>query len=235
MKGAVGYLGLAVVLGTVGASLWATGHLQRHAAATQEQILTLQFASTTREPGALEAAVEYAHRLPWINRITTQGARQRATSQYWLGQYEAFAASEDASSATADIDSRLLMISAHAAYRRTALDDGDADTVKRLEQILDIYAEVLKRGSGESDAAYNFEFVARRRNALAMVRRGTSQSRSQAREAAVSPPGRTLHGDRGAYPLGLEATEFKVIVPQPSDERQEQREAGSGTPRVRKG
>jgi hypothetical protein len=34
---------------------------------------------------------------------------------------------------------------------------------------------------------------------------------------------------------GLQESEFKVIVPKRDDERQEQREAGSGGPKVRKG
>jgi tetratricopeptide (TPR) repeat protein len=230
MRAAIGHVCVAALLATTGASLWAIGHLQRRAVAVQERMFTLEYAGPGRERGPLEGAAELAHRLPVIGQISGELAEQRATSQYWLGEYEALAVPADAT--RAELDPAVLMISAHAAYRRMALDGGDPDAIRRLNRILELYVEVLKRDPRQIDAAFNFEFIARRRNALASL--GGARASFQ-RAAALPPPGRTLHGDRGAAPLGLDKTEFKVIVPQPSDERQEQREAGSGTPRARKG
>lgn len=230
MRAAIGYVCVAALLGAAGASLWAIGCLQQQAVARQERLFTLEYAGPGPEPGSLERR-GIADRLPWIGQISGERAEQDATSQYWLGEYEALGVPADAAEA-AELDPAVLMIAAHAAYRRTALDGSGPDAIKHLSAILALYVEVLKRDPRQIDAAFNFEFIARRRNVLAS--RGGAPAGFQ-RAAAPPPPGRTLHGDRGAVPLGLEKTEFKVIVPRPSDERQEQQEAGSGTPKVRKG
>ena len=48
-------------------------------------------------------------------------------------------------------------------------------------------------------------------------------------------PPHTLHGRPGEVPPGADMNEFKVIVPQRSDERREQPEAGKGGTKARKG
>jgi hypothetical protein len=230
MTSGIGYLLAAAVLGFAGASLLTMGRIEQGAAARQERLLTLAFSPSTDLP-RLPELPSYLKRLPWFARLDREAAERQAAAQYWLADYAALAGAVDSIEAAAALDPPLLMIAAHAAFRRTVLDDPGA--VKGLEGILTVYAEVLKRDPAQFDAAYNFEFVVRRRNALAARRAPPAGKRGPA--AAGPPPGRTLHGDRGEEPAGLEATEFKVIVPQPNDERQEQREAGSGTPRIRKG
>jgi hypothetical protein len=238
LRRAVIYLLLAAIVGATGVAFWVRGSMLARSAEAQDRILTLQFTQALEDGPGWTAL--FAPLSPLLRAGASRAGEPKATSQYWLGQYEPLDASADAAAEAPDVDSALLMIEAHAAYRRTAAagsagPSDDAVVVKQLERILGLYAEVLKRDPSQIDAAYNFEFVARRRNQLAMMKRGSAQSKSDARAAAISPLGRTLHGDRGAVPPGLESMEFKVIVPQPSDERQEQREAGSGAPRVRKG
>jgi hypothetical protein len=230
MRSGVAYLAAAAVLGVIGASLLAMGRIEQGAAARQERLLTLAFSPSSDLP-ELPDLLSYVRRLPWVSRLDQEAAQRHAAAQYWLADYAALTEAVDTAETAAALDPPVLMIAAHAAFRRAALDDANA--VKRLEGILTVYGEVLKRDPAQFDAAYNFEFVARRRNALAARRTPAAGGRGPATTAP--PPGRTLHGDRGEEPAGLEATEFKVIVPQPNDERQEQREAGSGTPRVRKG
>ena len=230
MRSGVGYLAAAAVLGLVGASLLTMGRIEQGAAARQERLLTLAFSPSSDLPD-LPDLPSYIKRLPWVSRLEQEAVERQAAAQYWLADYAALAGAADTVEAAAALDPPVLMIAAHAAFRRAPLDDAGA--VKRLESILTLYAEVLKRDPAQFDAAYNFEFVARRRNALAAKRVPPAGGRSPATPGP--PPGRTLHGDRGEEPAGLDATEFKVIVPQPNDERQEQREAGSGTPRIRKG
>ena len=224
MRSGVGYLLAAALLGVVGSSLVAMGRIEEGAAARQERLLTLAFSPSSDLPDLPELP-PYIRRLPWVSRLDREAAERQAAAQYWLADYAALAGAVDTIETAGALDPPLLMIAAHAAFRRAPLDDAGA--VKRLESILTLYAEVLKRDPAQFDAAYNFEFVVRRRNALA-ARRAPAAGRKPATPAP--PPGRTLHGDPGEEPAGLEATEFKVIVPQPNDERQEQREAGSGTP-----
>jgi hypothetical protein len=230
MKAGVGYLAAAALLGVIGASLLAVGRVEQGAAARQSRLLTLAFSASgdSLELPDLPAPIK---RLPWLSRLDHEAAERRATTRYWLGDYAALTDKVETDEAAAALDPPVLMVAAHAAWRRGPFDDAGA--VKRLDGILTLYAEVLKRDPAQFDAAYNFEYIVRRRNALAARRQPPPGGRGVPPSSA--PPGRTLHGDRGEEPPGLEATEFKVIVPQPNDERQEQREAGSGTPRIRKG
>jgi hypothetical protein len=230
MRSGVASLAAAAVLGVAGASLLAMGRMEQGAAARQERLLTLAFSPSSDLPDLPELP-SYVKRLPWVSRLDREASERHAAAQYWLADYTALAGAVDTVEAAGALDPPVLMIAAHAAFRRAPLDDAGA--VKRLDGILTLYAEVLKRDPAQFDAAYNFEYIARRRNALAARRVPAPGGRAPA--TAAPPPGRTLHGDRGEEPAGLEATEFKVIVPQPNDERQEQREAGSGTPRIRKG
>jgi len=248
MTRAVFCLAAAALLLVVGASLCAIGFVERRATKVREQLFTLQHDAAARQRSTMDDWVKYARRLPWVGSIDAEMAEQRATSQYWLKEYQSLAVHADGSRSAAPVDPQLLMTAAHAAYRGTTLDGTDPGAGKRLDRILELYGEVLKRDPHAFDAAYNFEFVARTRNALARMRTAQSRSHGRARgrqdakthEAdprapAVSRPGRTLHGDQGEVPPGLEPQEFKVIVPEPSDERQEQRDAGAGGPRIRKG
>lgn len=239
MTRAVGYLAAAAVLILTGTLLFAVGYVERRAMKVREQMFTLQHDAVAREHGRVDDWVRYARRLPWVGPIEVERAEQRAASQYWLRKYETLGVPADGGRTPSDIDPHVLMTAAHAAYRQTMLDGSDPETVKRLDRVLELYVEVLKRDPREFDAAYNFEFVARRRNAIAAMRVAQGKNRvpqdPRMRVQAVPRAGKTLHGDLGAVPPRLEQEEFKVIVPQPTDEREEQREAGSGTPRVRKG
>jgi hypothetical protein len=234
MRTALRYVCAAALLGTAGVSLWVIGRLQRQTVAAQERLLTFEYSAATREPDGLAQWETLLRRLPLIDG-SDRAAEQQAVSKYWLGEYDAFSGTLETPDAAAALDTAVLMIAAHAAYRHTTLDDREPDAIKRLNTILDLYAEVLKRDPLQIDAAFNFEFIARTRNALATPRGAASNRLGQQRAAPLPLPGRTLHGDRGAVPPGLQESEFKVIIPKRSDERQEQREAGSGAPKIRKG
>jgi hypothetical protein len=211
MKSGVGFLTAAALIGAIGVSLLAMGRVEQGAATRQARVLTLAFSPSSDLPD-LPDLPSYVKRLPWIARLDQEDAERQVIAQYWLADYAALASAAETVEAAASLDPPVLMIAAHAAFRRGPFDDAGA--VKRLEGILTLYAEVLKRDPAQFDAAYNFEFVARRRNALATRRAPPSGGRAPATSAP--PAGRTLHGDRGEEPAGLEATEFKVIVPLPA-------------------
>jgi hypothetical protein len=235
MKAAVGYLCIAALLGTAGVSVWAVGERQRQTVAAQERLFTFEYAAAARDPDALTRWADLLQRLPLVGVAGNRAEEQRAASRYWLGEYRALADTVATPDAASALDPAVLMIAAQAAYRHTPLDDGVPEAVKRLTAIVELYAEILKRDPLQVDAAFNFEFIARKRNALAAGRGVSSNRRDPAPAAPLPRPGRTLHGDRGAVPPGLEESELKVIIPKQSDERQEEREAGSSAPKVRKG
>ena len=98
--------------------------------------------------------------------------------------------------------------------------------------MVDAYADVLKRGPWQFDAAYNYQYIARVRAALA---RSAPARPASSLPMPLAPPSRTIHGRSGAESPGLQMNEFKVIVPHQSDERREEQEAGKSAPRARKG
>ncbi len=120
------------------------------------------------------------------------------------------------------------MIIANAAYREIA---GPVNE-DRLEGVARLYLDVLERDPERIDAAYNYEFVLRRRNALA-------RDRAAKRPSNTPPAGphaeSTLHGTPGTAPAQTDMGDFKIIVPQRPEERRSQPDAGSGAAKVRKG
>ena len=86
-----------------------------------------------------------------------------------LGRYSAVAADTDAGKADADI----LLAAANAAFREAQRDpSAGTAAVQRLDGVLQAYASALKAAPSNSDAAYNYEFVARVRDQVARAPQG---------------------------------------------------------------
>jgi hypothetical protein len=231
MRSVFAYLGAAAVLMVVGGTLWAFGQLERDAVSSRRQLMTLHFEAPVEEHPRFGRLLQYAGGLPWVRRVEADIRDQQVTSRYWLG---ANGSPDEQNQGRSD--PAALLVSANAAFRRTTIDPVDPQAIKQLDAVLDRYAEVLKQAPELLDAAYNFEYVTRTRDMIA--RRQSAPARRGEKRGPIrlsAPSGHTLHGNRGGAPAGMEAAEFKVIVPEPGDERQEQREAGSGKPVKRKG
>ena len=233
---------LAAVLAAIGATLYSVGGLQQRTAAAHQQLLTLQFAGSGGEYDAMAedvgrmvpvpGASGLAAAIPGATLLTSGVREQRATTKYWQQQYGELALKTSATGEVIERDPVLLLLAANAAYRDASRDESSPTAVQRLEVALAQYADVLKRGSWQYDAAYNYEFVTRRRDALIKARSARAAER---RDLPKPPPGTTLHGLAGSVPPGTDMSDFKIVVPQRSDERREQPEAGKGGPKQRKG
>lgn len=236
MKAVLVYLGVAVILLVAGISFWTTGLIERRAVNAHRQLLMLKYSDPAGEFEGVLRSLRFVRRLPWVANVNAEVRRQQAAAQYWLGN-EAPGGAPDADRSGTESDPSLLLIAANTAFRGTALNGSDPETVPALERILEQYAAVLQRDPGQLDAAYNYEFVARTRDALSRPRTAQGAARGQPGMAAPPQPtpGRTIHGNRGAIPAEPDMEEFKVIVPERSDERLERPEAGRGSPAVRKG
>ena len=113
-----------------------------------------------------------------------------------------------------------------SGYRQAVRQNRDRQSLTRsLEDVLKAYTTVLDTDGTNADAAYNYEFVARLRSALAGGR--TS--------GAPPEPSRNMQGEKGEPPKGTPKSEFNVIVPMRPDERQEQVDPGAGIDFQRKG
>lgn len=226
MRSFAGYLVVALVLAGAGSVCWLVGDAERQVAAEHEQLMTLRFDAAAATEA--EDALGPVGRLPGVGNALTADARDaRATAQYWLSRYDEL----KPASGGAQRDPHLLVMAANAAYRATSIGGVDRTTAfRRLNDLINTYRDVLKTNAGDEEAAYNFEFAIRTRDAIARQRTGTSVAKANDSEAAP-----TIHGHPGAPPKNIDLAEFKIVVPKNSDERGDNQEAGKGVVKRRRG
>ena len=229
MRTVIGHVVLALVLAAAGGACWRLGQIERALAGAREELATLRYGVAADRAGDLEPTLRYAAPLPVVGAQMMADSRDnRATAGYWLGRYDALRADHDASGAAIARDSQQLFLASNAAFRATQVETVDRPTaLSHLEGVVKSYADVLKASPGDADAAYNYEFVVRARDALARARGFSKLS------IAETTP--TIHGRPGAPPKGVSMSSFKVMVPQRSDERKNSQEAGKGGAKPRKG
>ena len=226
---------VAAVLAAGGIGLYALGGLQQRAAAAQRQLLTLEFEAPGAELSLLATETGRVAVIPGVATVAGFAdtlRAQQATATYWQQRYGELALRTSASGELLEHDPALLLVAANAAYRGASRDEAGPSGVQRLEAVLAQYADILRRGDWQFDAAYNYEYGTRRRDALIKAR---SARPAERRDLPTPRPNATLHGEPGAVPPGTDMSDFKIVVPQRSDERREQPEAGKGGPKQRKG
>ena len=189
----------------------------------------MRYAAPIEEYDAVEPIEGF---LPATSRADLQ--TRRAESRYWLQRSSLLARPSDRERGDdADVPAAAhLMVIANAAYREIGGTLKEEAPVERLENIARLYLDVLERDPERIDAAYNYEFIIRRRDAL-------TRDRAAKRRPNAPPAGpraeSTLHGTPGAAPAQTNMGDFKVIVPQRPEERRAQPDAGAGAAKVRKG
>lgn len=225
MKTFAARLILVAVLVAAAAAVRHASAMEARLATAQEQLTTT--GHTTGETDAdLEASAADAARVPILGALFQRPIRQlQAEAAYWRGDYATLAATP-ATSAGPTADPSLRLLAANAAYRNALLQQRNPQALsKLLDDVLKGYASVLDTAPTLPDAAYNYEFVARLRTALASAKGGPSP-------APRSPP---MQGEKGEPPEGTKKSDFKVIVPLRPEERQEQTDPGGGAEFKRKG
>lgn len=231
MRRALPFFIPAAVLAIAGIVLVATGQAERRLIEARRDFATLQFdhahaaAAGAGEPGLL------ARWLPGVAARLTGAREQRNAAAYWVAR-EGRAAANTPAPARGETDPRLLLVAANQKYRGVDFKREQRQLLQDLREVLDAYADVLKRAPWQFDGAYNYQYVARVRAVIA--RRAPGRAAAEL-PAPAEPPLRTIHGRSGAESPGLQTNEFKVIVPHQSDERREEQEAGKSAPRARKG
>lgn len=229
MKSVAGYVVAAIVLAGVGGVCWLAGGAERQVAASQAELVTMRYEAASMRDGT-DRQLAYARRLPGIGRALDEDARGgRATAEYWLARYDALKKAPSGSG-DAEVDSQLLLLAANAGYRAVQDETVDRPTaLGHLNEVIKNYSDVMKRSPDLTDAAFNYEFAVRRRDELAR-QRGAAPVKIGF--AGLAP---TIHGRPGGPPKGVNMSQFKVLVPKRSDERQSSPEAGQGNVKQRKG
>jgi hypothetical protein len=239
MKTVTGGIILALVLFAGSAAAWSQARVARQMAIAQERLATLHYDA---EDGIDDSSVW--NRLPWPLSSGPQAVgRHRATVSYWLSRYDSLTELGNVTGSQAVTDPAMLLVAANASFRSVPPPDTNRKaTLDRLDSVIQSYADIMRRDSTLTDAAFNYEFVSRIREALAKAPppRPGARPRVEApkpprNDSADLPPGNTIHGLPGGPPEGTDMSDFKTISPMRYDEREEQTDPGRGKELRRRG
>src|SRR5688500_18145374 len=170
MNSITGFLVGAVVAVTVGVVGLTTARLQRHMADAQERIATRQYDAARVSLDEAERYLEYGRWIPGVGDDSLREVRARkAALQYWQGQYEAVLPAQAEPVAGVDeTNVELQLVVANAAFRAGLKGEKDRTAlVQALNEAAGGYMTVLKNNTWHEDAAHNYEFVVRLRDAVA--------------------------------------------------------------------
>lgn len=243
---------IAVLLVGAGWVCWTAGELQARLADANARMIMLRYEESLDAYDDIEQSMGLAARIP--ARVTpTVGnlGERRATALYWDKRYGSLTLERDAAGELLETDPDILFMAANAAYRSGLGSGSDrVANVRALDEAIAHYAEILRKAPGHVDAAYNYEYAVRAREAAARIVEGprprtaprqTTPAGEQpaAAHAAPSydlPAGPTMHGQPGAPPEDSDNAKFKMLVPMRPDERQGTPDkAGEGARPLRRG
>lgn len=237
MKSIAGGIVLTLVLAAGAILSWREAGGVRETAEAHRRLVTLRYA---REDGMTGAAARESQWQSLLSVLHGDAASRRATTSYWLAEYEPLTAAQGLGATP--LDSGLRFIAANAAFRESPPVDGDQKArVARLDRVVQAYASVLRDDPANADAAYNYELVARLRDTLAKMRPGAKAAeRRPATESLESasfdlPPGPTIHGRPGGPPPAVPMGDFKATTPMSYEEREQMPEPTAGSRLRRRG
>jgi hypothetical protein len=241
MKGIAPPLVIAVLLALAGAGSWTMGQTEQRLAEVHKQLATLQFVAAGTGSTEVEQALGFEQRLPIVGQEAATDVRDvRATSAYWRSDYPSIAPQKDAGGIVTDTNPTVVFLAANAAFRASQSNDR-LDSLRKLDAAVKSYADVLKNSPGHLDAAYNYEYAVRLREALAHPKPSAKMAAVAAKPAAVDessadlPAGPTLHGRPGGPPPAANMSQFKIVIPKRGEERKDAPDAGKGGAKIRKG
>jgi hypothetical protein len=227
----LGRVAAAALLAAAGGVSWRAAGVATDLAARHERAATLMAAGPEDEaPGRqVLALVKEA--------IDADAGVHGAIDAYWRRDYERLRPGGRASVADT---AEALLIAANAAFREAQREAATTPPgPDRLDQVMQAYAAVLRSAGFDRDAAYNYEYLARLRDAAARPKPG-AERRAPApgpmpARADGLPSGPTIHGRPGRHPAPARAEDFEVITPMDYGDREAQPEPTPGRKLPRKG
>jgi hypothetical protein len=239
MKSVVAPLVFAVVLALAGAGFWLAGQTETRLADAHKRLATLQYSEAAAASDEVEQSIGLERRLPVVGQQSEVEVRDlRAEARYWRTDYASLAPQRDAAGSLTETNPALQLVSANAAFRTTQQAADRQDAVRRLDTVVKTYADVLRNGGGQADAAYNYELAVRARDTLAKPRGAAPKAAPKPQatvEAGDLPEGPTLHGKPGGPPPAVNMNQFKIVIPKRGEERNDAPDAGKGGTKIRKG
>jgi hypothetical protein len=228
---------LAVVLALAGAAFWTMGKAEQRLADAHKELVMLRYADAGAESDIAIAEPPLVQRVGGLGRDEIVDARHvKSTADYWQAAYAALEPKRDAGGSIAETDPDVLLLAANASFRASQGETDRNLALRRLDAVVKNYAEVLKNGQA-ADAAYNYEYAIRVRDALAKARPTAKMAAARAADDGDSdlPAGPTLHGRAGGPPAKTDMAQFKIVIPKRGEERKDDPQAGKGGTKVRKG
>jgi hypothetical protein len=252
MKSVAGPSLAAVVLALIGAAFWMAGQTENRLADVHKQLAMLRYADAFDEGGSVEESLGLERRMPVVGQRAESDVRDlRASAGYWQADYSAVAPRKDANGVVTETDPAILLLSANAAFRASQAAGDRVATVRRLDDVVRGYGEVLKAQSKAcdadartcearaNDAAFNYEYAIRARETLARNRPPAAAKNAPKTVAKAAeddlPAGPTLHGHPGGPPPATDMNQFKIVIPKRGEERKDAPDAGKGGQKIRKG
>jgi hypothetical protein len=218
---------------------YAAGEGDRKVADVYTQLATLQYGAADRASADAEKSIDLERRIPIVGREAVGDLHGAATTaRYWQSDYTTVEPKHDASGTVTETDPAMLLLAANAAFRASQAAPDRLDTIRRLDSAIKTYADALRAPGQPADAAYNYEYAVRLRDAMGKVK--PSVKMAAPKQAAANPDsdlpsGPTLHGRPGAPPTKAEMSQFKIVIPKRGEERKDNPEAGKGGQKIRKG
>jgi hypothetical protein len=231
---------LAVVLAGAGAAFWTIGKSEQRLADAHKELVMLRYADASAESDAVAAAPPVVQRVSGLGKSDLVDARHvKSTADYWQSAYAALEPKRDAGGSIAETDPEVLLLAANASFRASQNESDRNLALRKLDAVVKNYAEVLKNSASDSDAAYNYEYSIRLRDALVKARPAAPGKAAAAPKMAANesdlPAGPTLHGHPGGPPAKTDMAQFKIVIPKRGEERKDDPQAGKGGTKVRKG
>lgn len=221
----------ALVLALLGSAFLGVARLEGHMADAGQQLSTLQYGMAQESLTQAEQYSDHARWVPWIGSDARQEIRARqAAIEYWQRKYDdVLPAGAEPVAAVDDQNVELQLVVANAAYRVNQTQFKDkTSTVKALEETASGYLTVLKNNTWHSDAAFNYEYIIRLRDAAAKGSQPPPPPQKNEEESD--------NGESGAPTPATSQEGFQIYIPLEQGEKNPTGgEAGKSSAKERKG
>jgi hypothetical protein len=230
MRSTIGFAIAAIVLGVLGVAFLGVARLEGSMATAAERLSTLQYEAAQESLTEAEQYANQARFVPGLGSDARKEIRARqAAVQYWQREYDTvLPAGAEPVAAVDEENVELQLVVANSAYRVNQTQFKDkASTVKALEETAAGYLTVLKNNTWHPDAAYNYEYIIRLRDAAA---KGSQPPPPKENEEESD------NGDAGAPTPATSQEGFQIYIPLEQGEKNPSGgEAGKASAKERKG
>jgi hypothetical protein len=176
---------ISVLAGVISVFCLINALLQRDMAQGDKELSVANLIAADSYYSSASARLSYFGRIPWIfSDARAEILVNRAAIRYWQGDYAGLLADYPTlQSSMSNDDARLGLVFAGSVYRVGQHSDvTNSEMLNSLDQAIGVYAQVLEGEHQSYDAAFNYEYLIRLREALSggaeWVPRGLEMFRS---------------------------------------------------------